>query len=77
MSYTREVSLVRTYNVVLNEVDYVMREIHERACRNHARARSLVHKLIWARYYWPTMQKDIESYLKACNNCQRFSNIIR
>ena len=37
------------------EVDYVMREVHERICRNHSRSRSLVHKLMQARYYWPTM----------------------
>ena len=29
-----------------NEVDYVMREVHERICGNHSGARSLVHKLI-------------------------------
>ena len=41
-----------------NEVDYVMREIHEKVCGNHSRAWSLVHKLIRVGYYWPTMQKD-------------------
>ena len=33
------------------EVDYVMREVHEGICRNHSRSWSLVHKLIRARYY--------------------------
>ena len=28
------------------EADYVMREVHERICRNHSEARSLVQKLI-------------------------------
>ena len=41
-----------------DEADYVMREVHEGICGNHSRARSLVHKLIRARYYWPTMLKD-------------------
>ena len=41
-----------------NEADYVMREVHEGICGNHSRARSLVHKLIRAGYYWPTMLKD-------------------
>ena len=41
-----------------DEVDYVMREVHEGICRNHSRAQSLVHKLIRAGYYWPTMLKD-------------------
>ena len=37
------------------EASYVMREVHEGICGNHLRSRSLVHKLIQARYYWPTM----------------------
>ena len=37
------------------EVDYVMREVHEGICGNHSGSRSLVHKLVRARYYWPTM----------------------
>ena len=55
------------------KASYVMREVHEGICRNHSGSRSLVHKLIRAGYYWPTMQADAE----ACDKCQRFSNIIR
>ena len=60
-----------------NEVDYVMREVHQGICGNHSRARSLVHKLIRAGYYWPTVLKDAQAYVKTCNKCQRFSNLIR
>jgi len=60
-----------------DEADYVMREVHEGICRNHSGARSLVHKLIRAGYYWPTMLKDAQAYVKACDKCQRFSNFIR
>ena len=59
------------------EVDYVMREVHEVICENHSRSRSLVHKLMQAGYYWPTMQKDAEAYVKTYDKCQRFNNIIR
>ena len=41
-----------------NEADYVMSKVHEGICGNHSGARSLVHKLIRAGYYWPTMLKD-------------------
>ena len=54
-----------------------MREVHERICGNHSGSRSLVHKLVQAGYYWPTMQKDAEAYVKTCDKCQRFNNIIR
>ena len=54
-----------------------MREVHEGICRNHSGSRSLVHKLIRARYYWLTMQKDVQAYVKACDKCQRFDHNIR
>ena len=57
--------------------EYVMREVHEGICGNHSGARSLVHKLIRAGYYWPTMQKDAEAYVKTYNKCQRFNNTIK
>uniref|UniRef100_A0A2N9FU44 Uncharacterized protein n=1 Tax=Fagus sylvatica TaxID=28930 RepID=A0A2N9FU44_FAGSY len=58
------------------EANYVMREVHERICGNHSGAHSLVHKLVRAGYYWPTMQKDAVSYVRACDKCQRFGNLI-
>ena len=39
------------------EADYVIRKVYEGICRNHSRTWSLVHKLVWAGYYWSTMQK--------------------
>uniref|UniRef100_A0A2N9HBH6 RNA-directed DNA polymerase n=1 Tax=Fagus sylvatica TaxID=28930 RepID=A0A2N9HBH6_FAGSY len=58
------------------EANYVMREVHEGIYGNHSGARSLVHKLVRAGYYWPTMQKDAVSYVRACDKCQRFGNLI-
>ena len=63
--------------LVLEEAEYVMREVHEGICGNHSGSRSLVHKLIRAEYYWPIMQKDAHAYVKACDKCQRFGNLIR
>ena len=59
------------------EADYIKREVHEGICGNHSRSRLLVHKLVRAGYYWPTMQADAKTYVRACDKCQRFSNIIR
>ena len=59
------------------EADYVTREVHEGICGNHSGSKSLVHKLVRAGYYWTTMQADAEAYVRACDKCQRFSNIIK
>ncbi|XP_065639091.1 uncharacterized protein LOC136071563 [Quercus suber] len=48
-----------------DEANYVLREVHEGACGNHSGARSLVHKVIHAGYYWPTIQADAKAYVKA------------
>lgn len=61
----------------LEEADYVMREVHEGICRNHSGSLSLAHKLLQAGYYWPTVQKDAQTYVKTYDKCQRFSNIIK
>ena len=38
-----------------DETNYVLREVHEGACGNHLGARSLVHKVVRAWYYWPNI----------------------
>ena len=37
------------------EANYIMREVHKGIYGNHSGSRSLVHKLVRAGYYWPTM----------------------
>ena len=61
----------------LDEANYVLREIHEGACGKHSGARSFIHKVVCAGYYWPTIQADAKAYVKICDQCQRFSNIPR
>ena len=60
-----------------DEANYALREVHEGACRNHSGARSLIHKVFHAGYYWPTIQADAKAYVKVCDQCQWFSNIPR
>lgn len=55
--------------LVPNEANYVIKEVHKGVCENQFGARLLVHKLIRARYDWPTMQKNTQFYVKACNKC--------
>ena len=60
-----------------DKTNYMLREVHEGACRNHSGARSLIHKVIRAGYYWPTVQANVKAYVKVCDQCQRFSNVPR
>ena len=60
-----------------DEANYVLSEIHEGACGNHSGARSLVHKVVRAGFYWPTIKADAKAYVKVCDQCQRFNNVPR
>ena len=55
--------------LALDEANYVLREIHEGACGNHSGARTLIHKVVRAGYYWPTIQADAKAYVKVCDQC--------
>ncbi|XP_075670112.1 uncharacterized protein LOC142639860 [Castanea sativa] len=65
------------YLKCLDSVDamYVLQEIHEGVCGNHSGPQSLVGKVVRARYFWPTMQKDAIQVVQRCVNCQRFGNV--
>ena len=60
-----------------DETNYVLREVHEGAYGNHSGARSLIHKVVCAGYYWLTVQADAKAYVKVCDQCQQFSNVPR
>lgn len=62
--------------VTIDQGLYVMREIHEGVYGNHSGKRSLLHKIVWQGYYWPSMAKDAEQYVRRCDACQRFSPLI-
>ena len=69
--YKRDFSHPYLKCISLEEANYVMKEVHERICENHSGLRSLVHKLIRVGYYWLTIQKDAQAYVKAYDKCQR------
>ena len=63
--------------LALDKANYILREIHKGACGKHSGARALIHKVVRAGYYWPTIQADAKAYVKVCDQCQHFSNVPR
>jgi len=59
--------------ITTEQVEYVLKEIHDGACGNHSRARTMATKVLRAVYYWPTVQGDCANYVKKCIKCQEFS----
>nr|XP_016505538.1 PREDICTED: uncharacterized protein LOC107823410 [Nicotiana tabacum] len=59
-----------------SQTEYVMREIHEGHCENHAGGRSLVKTMIRVGYYWSKIEEDAENVVAKCDKCQRYGNNI-
>ena len=58
-----------------DEAKYILEEIHQGVCGDHAGPRSLLRKVIQIGYFWLTMQMDAVKLVKKCNKCQRFENV--
>ena len=57
------------------DVNYVLREVHEGVYGNHIRARTLVGKTLRQGYYWPTMLKDAAELVRKFKICQEHAKI--
>ena len=75
--YKRGFSMPYLKCVDQDEAKYILEEIHERVCGDHAGPRSLVSKVIWTGYFWPTMQANAMELVKRCVKCQWFGNVQR
>ncbi|VFQ83765.1 unnamed protein product [Cuscuta campestris] len=71
----------QSYNGVLlrclraAEAKALMEEIHEGVCAAHQGPYSVSRKAIIQGYFWPTMKKDCEEYVRKCPTCQQFQNM--
>jgi len=75
--YKRGFSMPYSKCVDEEEAKYILEEIHEGVCKDHAGPRSLLSKVIRKGYFWPTMQIDARELVKKCDKCQRFRNVQR
>ena len=51
----------------------LLEELHEGVYGSHTGGRSLSHRALTQRYWWPNMQKEAQEYVKKCDQCQRFA----
>ncbi|VFQ83903.1 unnamed protein product [Cuscuta campestris] len=71
----------RSYNGVLlrclraAEAKALVEEIHEGVCAAHQGPYSISRRAIIQGYFWATMRKDCEEYVRKCLTCQQFQNM--
>ncbi|XP_057734574.1 uncharacterized protein LOC130950023 [Arachis stenosperma] len=59
------------------QMDYVLRKVHEKCCGHHIGGKALARKLIRAGYYWPSMMEDSKEFVKKCAKWQENANFHR
>ena len=52
--------------ITIEQVEYVLTEIHQGVCGNHLGAQTMASKVLRANYYWSTVQGDCAEYMKNC-----------
>ncbi|GKV37338.1 hypothetical protein SLEP1_g45378 [Rubroshorea leprosula] len=68
--YKRATSMPLLRCLTPYEVEYVVREVHEGVCGTNIGGKTLARKLLRHGYYWPTMVKNAQSYVKKCPTYQ-------
>nr|XP_025684662.1 uncharacterized protein LOC112785405 [Arachis hypogaea] len=58
----------------LDQMDYVLREVHEGCCGHHIGGKALARKLVRDGYYWPSMMMDSKEFVRKCVKCQENAN---
>ncbi|XP_021603076.1 uncharacterized protein LOC110608172 [Manihot esculenta] len=59
-----------------DEAVKVLKEIHRGMCGAHEGAGTLANKIFRQGYYWPTVKKEAEEFVRRCDICQWFANAI-
>ncbi|KAJ8501040.1 hypothetical protein OPV22_011592 [Ensete ventricosum] len=55
------------------EAQTTLAEVHEGISGDHVGARTLAYKILRQGYYWPTLRKDAQIYVRNCEPCQKHS----
>ena len=52
-----------------NATESILEELHESICESHTGGRSLSHRAITQGYWWLSMQKEAQEYIRKCDQC--------
>ena len=58
------------------KVNELLIDLHEKVCSGHVGGRSLTHRAMTQRFWWPQKQKDVAEYVWKCEQCQKHFPLI-
>jgi hypothetical protein len=53
-----------------------MRKLHEGPLGGHFAIKITQRKILDARYWWPTMYRDVHDYCRSCDACQKTRGLV-
>ena len=53
-----------------DDANHVLKEMHNDLAGGHYGGETTAHKILRARYYWPTVFRDSHAYAQKCKVCQ-------
>lgn len=59
------------------EVEYIMKHYHFAPYDGHAGTSKTCTKILQASLFWPTLWRDVHTYIVRCDRCQRIGNVSR
>ena len=65
--YRRSFSGLYLLCVHPDATELILEELHEGICGSHTGGRSLSHRAITQNYWWPSMQKETQEFVKKCD----------
>ncbi|XP_077251957.1 uncharacterized protein LOC143891214 [Tasmannia lanceolata] len=63
--------------LVSSDSEYALREVHEGICGDHGGWRTLAQKIVRHGYFWSTILRDSQEFVKKCSPCQKFATTPR
>ncbi|KAJ9561139.1 hypothetical protein OSB04_006299 [Centaurea solstitialis] len=63
--------------VPIEETNSILAHCHTLPCGGHAGSGKTVAKVLQSGFYWPTLFRDADTFVRKCDRCQRTGNISR
>ena len=59
-----------------DEAKCIIEQVHGGIYSTCIGGQTLCHRIMTQGFYWPTMKQESELFVKNCENCQKFDNLI-
>lgn len=70
--YWKDLAIILLLCLTKDEFIETIKDYHEGLCGGHYSWKVTAHKILQARFYWPTLFGDTYKFVRSCQKCQTF-----